>query len=179
MIGKTGSGKETQARLLQKKLNFSFFASGDRFREIQEQDTLLGQRIREDMDNGFLMPDWLSIYVFQEALFKLKDGEGIIFEGTGRKLPEAEMFDKIATWLGRDYVCVQLVVSDEEIVTRQLKRGRKDSNTPEKIKTRLSEYYKYTVHVIDFFRQKNKIIDVDGVGAIEKIHAEIMLKLNL
>lgn len=179
MLGKTGSGKETQARLLQKKLHFSFFSSGDRFREIQEQDTGLGKRIREDMDNGYLMPEWLSIYVFQGSLLELKEKEGIIFEGTGRKLPEAEMFDKIATWLGRNYTCIHLVVPDEEIVTRQLKRGRKDSNTPEKIKTRLNEYYKYTVHVIDFFREKNKVIDIDGVGAVEKIHEEIMLKLNL
>ncbi len=178
MVGKTGSGKETQARLIQKKLNFSFFSSGDWFRETQEQDTLLGKRIREDMDNGYLMPDWLSVYVFQKGLFTLKDGEGVVFEGTGRKLLEAEMFDTIATWLGRNYACVYLDVPDEEIVARQLKRGRKDSNTPEKIQTRLGEYYKYTIKVIDFFRNKNKIIDIDGTGDPNDIHARIMEALH-
>ncbi|MBI2109115.1 MAG: nucleoside monophosphate kinase [Parcubacteria group bacterium] len=180
MLGKTGSGKETQARLLQKKLNFKLFSSGDRFRAIQEMNTELGNRIRKDMDNGYLMPDWLSTYIFQEGLFQLKTGEGIIFEGTARKLPEAKAFDIIANWLGRTaYVCIHLVVPDEEVVARQLKRGRKDSNTKEKIQTRLNEYYKYTAAVIDFFRAHNKIVDINGVGSVEKIHDDIVLKLKL
>jgi len=179
MLGKTGSGKETQARLLQKKLNSTYFSSGDRLREIQEQDTELGKRIREDMDSGYLMPDWLSIFVFQESLLKLKSNESIVFEGTGRKLPEAETFDKIATWLGRSYTCIHLIVSDKEIMVRQLKRDRKDSNTKEKIQTRLDEYYKYTVDVMDFFRKQNKLVDIDGVGPIGEIHNEIVSKLDI
>src|SRR3989338_5369982 len=93
MLGKTGSGKDTQAELLQEKTNFKIFSSGGRFREIKNQDTVLGNRIREDLDNGYLMPHWLSTFLFEEVLFALKKGEGIIFEGTARKRPEAEIFN--------------------------------------------------------------------------------------
>lgn len=174
MTGKTGSGKGVQARLLQQKLGFTLFSSGDRFREIKQTDTAIGNRIREDMDKGLLMPSWLSIYVFQEGLFKLKTSEGIVFEGTARKRPEAESFHEIANWLGRSYLCIHLVVPDEEVIRRQVKRGREDSNNKEKIQTRLEEYRTYTASVIDFFREKNKLVDVDGLGTPEEIHERIL-----
>lgn len=172
-VGKPGSGKETQAKILSEKTGFSIFSAGNRFREIRALDNNLGNRVRETLDQGKLLPAWLASYLFQEAILHLPLTEGIILEGTGRALSEAELFDEVAAWLGRSYRVINLRISDEEAVKRQLGRGRHDSNTEEKIRVRLAEYEKHTAPVIEFFEKKGVLIDIDGGRSVDEIQKEI------
>lgn len=177
-VGRPGSGKETQAELLAQKTGFQVFSTGRKFRELREEKNALGARVKETVDKGLLLPHWLASYMFQTSILHLDTNEGIIFEGTGRRLDEAELFHEVATWLGREYRVFNLAIGDVEAIKRQVGRGREDSNTEEKVRVRLSEYDSYTAPVIDFFRKQNVLVDIDGERTVEEIHADIVSKLG-
>ncbi len=177
LLGKTGSGKGTQAKFLSKKLGFKKFVTGDRFREMKQLNNPLGRKVKEVYEGGLLMPHWLASFIFEEALFNLEDGEGIVFEGTGRTLEESKLFDDICQWLGRDYIAFHLDVSDEEVIKRQQERKRDELDTLEKIKKRLEEYQIHTAPAIDYFRQKGNLVEIDGNKSIEDVQEDILKHL--
>lgn len=178
-VGKPGSGKETQAELLAEKLGYRVFSTGKRFRELREGTGPLSEKVRETYDKSMLLPAWLASYLFQEAILHLKKEDGIIFEGTGRRVDEARLFHEVATWLGREYKVINLDISDDEAVRRQVGRGREDSNTEEKVRVRLNEYEKHTEPVISFFREQNVLIDVSGERPIPAIHEDIAKRFGI
>jgi adenylate kinase len=178
-VGKPGSGKETQAELLAQKTGFEVFSTGREFRKLKEEQSPLGVHVRETYDKGLLLPPWLASYLFQSVILHRKDDEGIIFEGTGRALSEAELFHSVATWLGRNYLVINLDISDDEAVKRQVGRGRADSDTEEKVRIRLAEYGTHTAPVIAFFKKQSVLLDVPGERSVESIHEDIAGRLGL
>ncbi|MEK9177010.1 MAG: nucleoside monophosphate kinase [Patescibacteria group bacterium] len=177
-VGKPGSGKETQAELLATKIGFEVFSTGREFRKLKDQGTPLGTHVRETYEKGLLLPAWLASYLFESVILHKRDNEGVIFEGTGRRLPEAELFHEIATWLGRPYTVVNLDISDDEAVKRQVGRGRADSDTEEKVRVRLKEYDDHTAPVIEFFKRQNVLLNIPGERTIEEMHADIVSKFG-
>lgn len=178
LLGKTGSGKGTQAELLSQKLGFRKFVTGDRFRKMKLLNNPLGRKVNDWYDKGLLMPHWLATFIFQEELLNLKDGEGVVFEGTGRTLEESKLFNEVCEWLGRDYVAFHLKVSDEEVIRRMEERKRDNLDTLDKIKKRLEEYELHTAKAIEFFQEKGKLIEIDGEKSPEEVHQEIISKLK-
>jgi adenylate kinase len=183
LMGRPGSGKETQANLLSEKTGYAVFSTGKKFRELRERTDALGQHVREGYDAAKLLPPWFAQYLFEDALFKLGADDGIIFEGTGRTVAEAELFHEVATWLGRDYQVIYLDLEEEEARRRQTERAlvqnRTDSNTAAKITTRFDEYNTHTAKALEFFREKGVVIDVPAAGSIESIHQDIISKLGV
>jgi adenylate kinase len=182
-MGRPGSGKETQATLLGDITDYTVFSTGKKFRELRENTDALGQHVREAYDTARLLPVWFAEYLFEDALFKLRETDGIIFEGTGRAKAEAELFHEVTQWLGRDYRVLYLDIREEEARRRQTERAlvqnRTDSNTEAKITTRFEEYNKHTAKALEFFREKGVVIDVPAEGTIEAIHADIIAKLGI
>lgn len=179
MLGKTGSGKGTQAELVASKLGYKTFSTGDRFREIMKRDSSLGRKVKQLHEDGILLPYWFASYLFEEFFLALGDEDGAVTEGVGRSKEEAEMFDEVMQWLGRDYVVLELEVSDEAVVGRQMKRGRSDSNTDEKLQTRLDEYRNNTKKAIEFFKEKGKLVEVDGGPPVEKVFENVCSALKI
>ena len=182
-IGRPGSGKETQARLLAEKTGYHLFSTGERFRELREHRDSLGERIKQVYDTGKLMPTWFASYLFEDALLHTSHGTGLIFEGTGRWREEAELFDEVANWLGRQYKVILLNVSEEEAMRRQLSRAegtdRPDSNSEEKVRVRFKEFAAHTQQAIDFFQEKGVLITIDGEKSMEDIAADIAAALDI
>jgi len=177
LVGKPGSGKGMQTKLLSEASGFKTFSTGDKFRELQKADTPLGHKIAEIMDRGSLMPYWFAAYLFQQAVLELGEGEGIIYEGAARKAPEAELFHDVMTWLDRPYKAIYLDVHDDEVKVRLLKRAgvenRADDNE-EVIKHRLKVYQEEVVPAVDVFKKYGTILDVNGDQPIPDVHAEIL-----
>ncbi|OHA23309.1 MAG: hypothetical protein A3H57_04135 [Candidatus Taylorbacteria bacterium RIFCSPLOWO2_02_FULL_43_11] len=181
MMGKTGSGKGVQSEMLSKKTGFKIFSSGDKFRSLRVREDWLGKRVREEYDQGLLMPHWFASYIFEDVLLSTPPESGLIFEGTGRKKPEAELFDEVATWLRRDYVVFDIKVSDEEVIKRLQLRGRSDGldANVEKIKFRLDEYRKHTDPAIGYFKSVGRAIEINGEQTPEAVHEDINKVLRL
>lgn len=178
-MGKTGSGKGTQAALLARSLHYTAFSSGEAFRNIREEDSHLGKKVKEEYDTGIWLPYWFASYLFQDALLHLKDGAGIVLEGVGRREQEARVFDEVTTWLERPYLVFNLEISDEESRHRQELRHRDLLDTPEMITKRLEEYKDHTIPALEFFRSKGVVIDVNGQQPIDVIHQDIMNHLKI
>jgi adenylate kinase len=181
MMGKTGSGKGEQSRLLSEKTGYKIFSSGDKFRELRLKNDWLGSRIRQDYDKGLLMPHWFASFVFIEELLARDVKDGLIFEGTGRKKPEAELFNEVVSWLGREYVVFNIKVSDEEVIKRSQKRGRSDGldSSLEKIELRIKEYRMHTEPALEYFKSIGRLVEINGEQTIEEVHQDIIKAIKL
>jgi len=182
IIGKPGSGKGAQSVLLAKRTGFKIFSTGLRLREIAKQKTSVGQKVKEIIESGALMPYWFASFLFQEAILSMSRDQGIIYEGACRKKPEAELFDDVMTWLERPYKVIYIRVSDEIVTERLSKRSTIENrvdDTRAKIKVRLKLYHNEIIHVVEFFRKKGNIIEVNGDNTPEDVHKEILKKLEL
>lgn len=180
-MGFPGSGKGKQAEMLARKLKCKIFSTGNRVREISKEDTSLGRIIKEISESGDLTPSWFASFLFEEVLFSLKDVEGIIFEGVGRKEPEARLFTEVCQWLGRDFRVLHLKVSEATVAERLRKRqGIEDrsDDDPSVFQNRLENFYEHTVPTIEYFRSINKVIDVDGGPLPEAVFAELWQKVS-
>ncbi len=182
-IGRPGSGKGTQAKLLAARLDCALFSSGGHFKELIDRAGPLSERIRQDYEKGQLSPDWLAAYFFEEALIDLAHEKGIISEGFPRSLPQAELADEIFAWLGRTYKVVHLNVSEEAAQKRQLERAktedRPDSDGEEKIRARFDVYRERTEPLLDFFKAKGVLVEVNGEQTLEQITADIHTALGI
>jgi adenylate kinase len=103
LIGRSGSGKGTQADFLIKHFgNLRYFSTGDMFRNLAKSDSVVSTKIREIISKGGLPPDSLATMLWMhEISFKVKAGEGILADGFPRRLPEAKKLDEFLKFLGR------------------------------------------------------------------------------
>lgn len=178
-IGKPGSGKETQIRLLAKQTGFTIVSIGESFRRFQKKRGKLGRAVMRAYATGSLEPTWLASHFMTAGFLAVSDTDGIILDGAGRTLPEAKLFDEITRWLARRYVVIYLNISDREAVARQVGRARSDSDSKAKIRARLKEFEQHTKPACDFFRRKNVLIDLPAEGSIWSIHTRIISELEM
>ena len=179
-VGKPGSGKGDQAKLLASVTGWRIFTPGAQFRAMAEEQTFLGRKVKSVIDAGGLLPHWLVEYVFLKNLLALADGESVIFDGFARRAPEAEFIAESLKWLDRPFSVVNLTVSDEEIQHRLALRketeGRADDIV---VDARLKEYREHTEPAIETFRRAGNVLDIDGERAREPIAEDIRAKLDI
>ncbi len=174
LIGIQGSGKSTQGSLLQKKLGVPYLSTGHIFREIAKEVTPLGRYIKEVMNAGYLIPDDKTLEIVSEYLSRPEYQKGYILDGFPRTVVQAEAFGD-----GIDNV-VYLKVSDKEALNRISQRndnGRADE-TLTAINKRIESFHSFTEPVIEYYRKKGQLAEVDGEKSIEEIHRQILEKIN-
>ncbi len=166
IIGRPGSGKGTQAKLLSERLGWVRMSSGDRIKEIRDGGEPFSARVREMYDKGTLLPDWFADYLLESGLLDLDNHVGVVAEGFGRTLSQAQHFSEIIEWLGRDLMVFNLEVSEEEALRRMMSRSttedRPDSNGEEKIRDRFRAFDASTGPALEYFREKGLVVDIDG-----------------
>ena len=91
--------------------------------------------------------------------------KGFLFDGFPRTSAQAEALDKLLSLKNAPIaVMLALEVSEEELITRLMKRGetsgRSDDTNMETIKARIAEYHKKTTAVADYYRQFDKVASV-------------------
>ncbi len=181
-MGRLGSGKGTQAKLLAEKIGARVYSSGKEFRDLAASEQFVGRRLKKALDSGELMPTWLASYLHEKTLFTLEPEDKIIFEGACRIEPEAHLFNEVTEWLGRPYKVIYLEIDEEEMVKRLRKRyeieGRAD-DADEAITIRIQEFNTKTIPAANFFRSQGKLITVNGQQTVEKVHEDILKALSL
>ena len=174
LIGIQGAGKSTQGNLLRDKLKIPYLSTGHIFREMAKEKTSLGRYIKEIMNAGFLIPDEKTVEIVSEYLKKPEYKRGYILDGFPRTIEQVKKFQN-----GVDKV-VYLKVSDREALWRLSYRngeGREDE-TLTAIRKRIELFHKLTEPVLDYYRQKRILIEIDGEKPIEEIHKEILEKIK-
>lgn len=192
-IGRSGSGKGTQATLMREFLekrdgpNSVFYMyTGEHLRKlISEKPELAISHFLDVkvMDAGQKAPDFTAIWAWaKEFIYSLKSTQHLVVDGSPRTSLEAKALDEFFEFCERENVKPILVdVSADEVRDRMLKRKRKD-DTEEQIKNRIAYYEKYVVPTLDYYRDgsKNKLIEIDGnPHDVNLIHKNILKALNL
>ena len=183
LFGPPGSGKGTQAQNLIEKFNLKQISTGDLFRYNMKNETELGKLAKSYIDKGELVPDQVTSDMLAEEVKKPTDAAGFIFDGYPRTANQTETLETIVKDVLNDEIdiCLSLIVEDETLVQRLLKRGetsgRTDDSNEEIIRNRIKEYYTKTAEVAELYKQQGKYVEVNGVGEIneisEKLYAEI------
>lgn len=183
LFGPPGSGKGTQAENLISKFNLKQISTGDLFRYNMKNDTELGKLAKFYIDKGELVPDEVTTDMLREEVQKPTESAGFIFDGYPRTANQTEALENIVKEVlnSEISVCLSLVVEDETLVRRLIKRGetsgRTDDSNEEIIRNRIKEYYSKTAEVAELYKQQGKYVEVNGIGEIaaisEKLFAEV------
>lgn len=119
MLGPPGSGKGTQAKLLQDKFSIPKISTGDILRASVNDGTELGRQAKKFMDKGELVPDEVVISLIKERIVEPDCEAGYILDGFPRTIVQAEKLEETLAAMdkGIDSV-VDLVVDREELLVR-------------------------------------------------------------
>jgi adenylate kinase len=119
LIGAVGAGKGTQAELLSDRLGIPHLASGDLFRAALRDGTPLGERAREFMERGDLVPDEITIEMFMERMSRADAARGAILDGFPRTVGQAAALDTTLTSRGERIArAIYIAVPTEQLVQR-------------------------------------------------------------
>ncbi len=208
-LGAPGAGKGTQAARAAQELKLVHLATGDLFRQVQEQDTEVARLVRSYMEKGSLVPDEITIGMVLEHISAPDCEAGVIFDGFPRNLKQAEALDRALAERRRALdKAVYIKVSEKELLSRLGGRwicrkcqapyhavtappkvwGKCDrcggelyqraDDTEETVKKRLDVYFAETAPLMVYYRQTNKLLEVDGEGSVESVQRRIVAALN-
>ncbi len=119
LLGAPGAGKGTQAKIISEKLNIPHISTGDIFRANIKGNTPLGQKAKEYMDKGELVPDELTVEIVKDRLGNDDCVNGFILDGFPRTIPQAEYLDKVLVQMNINLdVALLIDVKDEDIINR-------------------------------------------------------------
>jgi len=142
----------------------------------------LGARVQHIMDTGQLVSDEIVIELIRVRLVGNPGVMGFIFDGFPRTVAQARALDTLLKEQGTGIAAmVSLVVPEDELVMRLIKRGietgRTDDNE-ETIRKRITVYTNETLPVADYYSAQAKLSAIPGVGTVENIFAQISSVLD-
>jgi adenylate kinase len=127
LIGRSGSGKGTQAKLLMEHFgnNFLYIATGDLFRDLSKNNSATAIRVKKVMEEGGLPFDYLAIALWVHKIAcELKEDQGLMVDGAPRRMNEATVLEDFLDFLGRKENTFNILIdiSREEAFNRLTKR---------------------------------------------------------
>ena len=155
IFGAPGSGKGTYSDEIVKRYGMGHISTGDVLRAQIQAGTELGKTAQAYIDKGQLLPDSLMIDILADTYDALPEGQGAIFDGFPRTIPQAEALKKMLAERKHDMgVMIELVVDEDTLLKRLLNRaieqGRADDNE-ETIKARFAVYHAQTEPLAEWF----------------------------
>lgn len=181
--GPEGSGKGTQAKLLAEKLKLPILTSGDLVRDAAANDKgIIGEVCRQALSEGKYVAD-SEMFVLWKWRLKEEDARNDwIMDGFPRNIEQAKFLDdKLDKYGYRVEKVFYLKISEEESYRRLMKRARplhpgstELHDSPERIKQRLEIYKQGESAVLDYYRSRGVLIEINADQPIEDVHREIM-----
>jgi len=173
LIGIQGAGKSTQGTMLSEKYNIPYLSSGHIFREMAKEKTKLGRRLKETMNSGALIPDTTTLEIVLTYIEKPEYANGYILDGFPRTVAQAKAFN------GSIEHVIYLNVSDKEALWRI--SGRTDVREDETLaalRKRISLFHSVTTPVLDYYKDRGVLHEVDGEVSVEEVFAQITAVLK-
>ncbi len=203
IYGPPGSGKGTQAELLHQSFDIPHIATGDILRGEVAAGTPLGLQAQPIMAAGGYVPDDIMIGIIRNRLQQGDSQKGFVMDGFPRTIPQAEALDGLLDELGRRFDrVVYLNVDIAELVPRLAGRMtcpidqktyppgtakcpldgatliQREDDKPEAVKKRIEVYLEKTLPLLDYYRGRGLVSEIDGVGTIQEIHKRVLTALG-
>jgi len=204
-LGPPGAGKGTLAAKAVGILNLPHISTGAIFREAIAAASPLGLKVKAIIDAGKLVDDGTTIELVKERLTKADAQKGYILDGFPRTIPQAEalaefsVVDKVVNFdipdplilkrLGGRRVCRKCGHNFHMIFDKPKTEGvcdhcggevyTRDDDKAEAIQKRLEVYRTQTAPLIDYYRGKGLLVDVDASPAVDKVVENFKQSLGL
>lgn len=204
LMGMPGVGKGTQAKLLSERFGWPQISTGDMLREMAQNETPLGQHVREILASGQLVSDDILAEIIQERTRRADCRDGYILDGFPRTVHQAELLDRLMREQGNELTVIEVTV-DRDVLLKRLggrltcsrcgaiynvhfqpprQAGQCDrcggplihrsDDQPEAIGRRLDVYEEKTAPVIEYYRRHGDLITVDGGRPVEQVFEDIL-----
>ena len=198
LLGAPGAGKGTQAVFLKDRHGLAHISTGDILRQNIKDGTALGLEAKKYMDAGQLVPDEVVMNMMKDKLASLGEGQGFMLDGFPRTVKQAEFLEGITKLDG----VIMFKVSDDDIVKRLMNRAvcrscggittwdnskcpscggelyRRADDNEETIRSRLKVFHEQTEALIEFYRARKLLLEVDATGMPEEIFERVLKLLN-
>ena len=177
MLGAPGAGKGTQAVRIAETHGIPHVSTGEVLRGAIAAGSELGQKVKEIVESGALVPDELVVDVIRERLTQPDAQSGFVLDGFPRTIGQAEALDALLAELDRPLgIVLELELAEETAVERMLGRaadqGRAD-DTPEVIKNRFEVYRRQTEPLSNYYRSTGILVVIDSSPGMDEVFAEI------
>lgn len=204
LVGKQGSGKGTQAKILAEKFGFKIFETGGALRAIAKEDSELGREVLAITTRGDLVPNEVVMKIVSDFLAKLEGDAPVIFDGIPRSDEQRVSLEELLSEKGREFRALEVRLSNEEALARLSIRAqcgdcganfgskedvcpkcgstnvsRRADDTPEAISKRLENFEKFTAPLLSVWKECGKLISVDGEQDIHLVTIEMLGQLGL
>lgn len=188
LIGRSGGGKGTQAKLLKEYLEKKghekvlHITTGGGFRALSERGTYASELSKKNTNSGGFGPEFLAIWVWSSIFIDtLTGGETIILDGAPRKKAEAVALHSAITFFGYYTPTVIYLDVSESVSKDHIKdRGREDDTT-EGIASRVSWFDIETLPTIEEYLNdpRYRVLHINGNQGIEEVHKELIAKYEI
>ena len=177
LFGAPGAGKGTQSEYLIKKYKLFYISTGDLLRKEIANETKLGLEAKSIIASGGLVSDEIIVQIIEKTIKNNSEANGFLFDGFPRTYIQAYILDGLMIKLHTSLNClINIEVSNKESLKRLLLRGKKSGRSDDNekvIKNRLKEYKEKTLPVLNFYKSRNILFNVDGEQKIEKVTQDI------
>jgi adenylate kinase len=182
IMGPPGAGKGTQAKAIAERLDVPAVSTGDIFRSNVKDETELGLEAKRYMDAGDYVPDDVTNRMVRDRLGQPDTDTGFLLDGYPRTLAQVGELDAMLGEQGEELDAVLvLTVDQDEIVQRLLKRaqaeGRSD-DTEDVVRHRQEVYTEQTAPLIEVYRERGLLVEVDGMGAVADVTSRVFDALD-
>jgi adenylate kinase len=194
-LGPPGAGKGTLAVRAVEMLGIPQISTGSIFRAAIADQTPLGVKVKSIIDSGKLVDDETTIALVKERLTKDDVKKGYILDGFPRTIPQAEALadfskvDKVINFdipdsgvlerLGGRRVCRKCGYNFHAVFNKPKKEGIcdycggevyiRDDDKSESVQKRLEVYRAQTAPLIDYYRKKGILLDIDAKPMVDEI----------
>ena len=182
ILGPPGAGKGTQAARIAEHYGIPAISTGDIFRANIRNETELGKQVKEILASGGYVSDEITNAIVADRLAQDDCAPGFLLDGYPRTLAQVDALDGMLAEHGSrlDRV-LELVVDDEVVVTRLLKRaeieGRAD-DTEEVVRERMAIYHRETRPLSDTYRERGLLVEVHGEGEVDEVTERVIAALG-
>lgn len=171
LLGPPGTGKGTLATNIVNDFNFEIITMGEILRNEKASGSEIGEKIKNIIGKGNLVSDDI-VNEIAEKYFSNNNKSNHIIDGYPRTIGQADFIGNI---IDIKYA-IYLKASDETITERILERGktsgREDDSDINIIKNRLIQYKSDTAPLIDYYKNKNVLIELNSELSIDEVYNE-------
>ncbi|QCW51703.2 adenylate kinase [Nocardioides dongxiaopingii] len=183
LMGPPGAGKGTQATSIADHFGIPAISTGDIFRANVSAGTELGIEAKRYMDAGDYVPDEVTNLMVRNRIDEPDAKPGFLLDGYPRTTAQVDELDGMIAFTGHKLdAAVVLTVDPDELVARLLQRattGGRADDTEEVIRKRQDLYTTETEPLIELYRSRGLLVEVDGMGTVDEVTQRIFAALDI